>query len=538
MGPPAARGILDADKSIEIKLICHDIDEEIIKYIKRNVITATILQDPIAQGYDSIIYMFNHLVSGWLPVQPRLLSFMDVVTIENYYEFWDSDTNKLKKTKEMIERKVEPVRKSPAKIKIAVFGQDWNPFFLQIKEGSEEAINLLKNYNADVHWYALNQAKRKVKDIKKDAEALVNKIIKEEYNGIVTIIGHKDIVEYFNKAVSVGIPVTTFNSETIGFLSMLVWLNRTSKELTNMSDELADGSKQINYAMEQISETTQNMVDSIINLTDSAKNGVSSTDHLKNMIENVFKGEKKQMDTVLQSSETSKKMSNLINKFNDRINEMKELQEAVNFSAKKMNEMNKYSKKIKSILEFIEYIAEQTNLLSINASIEATKASNYGKGFKIVANEIKKLADNTGKATSDVSELIKNIQKAIEESNKSMNKSSSEVEIQVATIIEATSDMETLATELLDIMKTVQNVAENNINATDQMKKSSSEMSDIILKTSNISQSNSVAIEQLNATTNEISGQMNEIDKQVNLLANIILVLQGTIAQFTFEKEK
>ena len=538
MGPPVAKGIFDSNRTGEIKLICHDIDKEIIKYIKSGVISAAILQDPIAQGYDSIIHMFNHLVSGWLPVQPRLLSFMDVVTIENCNEFWDSTLNKLKKTKEMQERKIVPVRESPTKIKIAVFGQDWNPFFLQIKTGSEEAINELKKYNADINWFPLNQAKRNVEDIKKDADSLVKKIINEKYHGIVTIIGLKDIVEYFNKAVKSGIPVVTFNSETIGLLSMLVWLNRTSKELTNMSDELSEGSKQINYAMEQISETTQNMVDAIINLTDSAKNGVTSTEYLTNMIEKVVKGEQKQMDTVIQSSETSNKISSLIKNFHDHVNEMKEVQKEVSFSANKIREMNNYSKKIKSILELIEYIAAETNLLSINASIEATKASSYGKGFKVVANEIKKLANETEKATNDVSDLIKNIQKAIEESNKTMDKSTGEVDKQVNSIINATIDMEGLSYKLIEIMETVKHVAEENIESINQMKKSSNDMSDIINKTSDISQSNSVAIEELNATTNEISGQMNEIDKQVHLLSNIILVLQGTIAQFTFEKEK
>ena len=64
---------------------------------------------------------------------------------------------------------------------------------------------------------------------------------------------------------------------------MLVWLNRTSKELINMSNELSDGSKQINYAMEQISITTQNMVSSTITQTESVKNGVTSTQYLMNL---------------------------------------------------------------------------------------------------------------------------------------------------------------------------------------------------------------------------------------------------------------
>ena len=537
MGPPAAKGILDSDKSDEIKLICHDTDEEIINFIKKDVITATVLQDPIAQGYDSIIHMYNHLVSNWRPTQPRLLSFMDVVNKENYDKFWSDTEGKLIKTKEMQERKAIPINKSSSKIKIAVFGQDWNPFFLQIKSGSMDAINELKKYNAEIDWFALNQAKREEAEIIKDTESLVDKVITEKYNGIVTIVGLKYLVPYFNKAVSAGIPVITYNSESIGFLSMLVWLNRTSKQLANMSNELSEGSKQINSAMEQISNTTQNVVDSIIIQTESAKNGVSSAQYLKNIIENVIKSEKKQMDTVLQSSDTSNKISDLIKKFHTRVDEMKYVQKEVSFSANKIKEMSTYSIKIKSILELIEYIAAQTNLLSINASIESTKASSFGTGFKIVANEIKKLANKTEKATNDVSDLIKNIQKAIEESHKAMDKSADEVEKQVNNIVEATMDMENLSIELIEIMKTVKYVAEENINATDEMKKNSDELTEVIIKTSEISQSNSVAIEELNATTYEISGQMNEITKQLQLLSNIILVLQGTIAQFTFEKD-
>ncbi len=204
---------------------------------------------------------------------------------------------------------------------------------------------------------------------------------------------------------------------------MIKWLNDTSIELEHFSNEYQSGHEQINIAMKEILNTIQFMVNRISQQTESAKNGVVSVENIMGLLNESVKKEEKQTKSVLVLSEISSQMSKMINNFNSYINEMKEVQVKVNFSVKKISDMNEHSKQINSILHMIEEISSQTKLLSLNAAIEASRAGESGKGFKVVANEVGKLSEKSNKSTNSVSDIIKNIQKIIIDSNEAMNKS-------------------------------------------------------------------------------------------------------------------
>ena len=79
-----ARAVVDAGLAGKVKLVSHDLVDETMEYVSKGVITATLGQDPFAQGHDTVVHLFNHLVTGWRPSTPRLLTAREVVTQENY----------------------------------------------------------------------------------------------------------------------------------------------------------------------------------------------------------------------------------------------------------------------------------------------------------------------------------------------------------------------------------------------------------------------------------------------------------------------
>lgn len=97
-------------------------------------------------------------------------------------------------------------------------------------------------------------------------------------------------------------------------------------------------------------------------------------------------------------------------------------------STKMMSELGVSSKQIGEIVNVITDIADQTNLLALNAAIEAARAGEHGRGFAVVADEVRKLAEKTGKATDEVSVMINKIQKDINSTLESMNESRLRVE--------------------------------------------------------------------------------------------------------------
>lgn len=202
------------------------------------------------------------------------------------------------------------------------------------------------------------------------------------------------------------------------FNLMITGLMQLVTHASNVAFEIQHSTTEILHASERMKKGAEHQAVQIRNASDSV-NAMSHT--IQRMAENA--------DAATQ---TSHKATQAAVKGGASVTEtmkgMQRIRSAVQSTSKKIKGLGERSLEIGAIIEVINEIATQTNLLALNAAIEAARAGEQGKGFAVVADEVRKLAERAGRATKDITGLIKGIQVETSEAVTVMEESTREVE--------------------------------------------------------------------------------------------------------------
>jgi len=293
---------------------------------------------------------------------------------------------------------------------------------------------------------------------------------------------------------------------------------KSAGDVTRLSSLYLASSEQIAQSMSQIALGTSEQA---ANSSDAVSFVNELSDDINNVEENVKLSSKVIENTKALSENAIQAMESLNQK---SIHSGMVTEEIVN----NINTLNTDIKQIEEILNFIGNISRQTNLLSLNAAIEAARAGEAGKGFSVVAEHIRKLAEQTQAALKTISTVIYDIQKKADFTANSANNTKSIIKEQLEAVEQASNSFEAI----LKSMDEVNNYMDKFSESVNVILESRQKTLKAIDEISSVSQETAATAEEVSSTTQEQIIRVEELSNQANLLNKMAQELNESISIF------
>ncbi|MBW7886963.1 MAG: methyl-accepting chemotaxis protein [Bacteroidetes bacterium] len=274
--------------------------------------------------------------------------------------------------------------------------------------------------------------------------------------------------------------------------------------------------KQVQESSEKVTVATYEISGAAEQMAAGAQEQTSQTEEIAGAINEMAKNISENSQNALSSAEIAKKAKSVAESggtaVNNTITGMKRIAEVVHESTATVQTLGASSDQIGEIISVIDDIADQTNLLALNAAIEAARAGEHGRGFAVVADEVRKLAERTTKATKEISTMITTIQNDTCNAVHSMSSGTKEVENGIF-LAEKAGDA---LTEIVDVSQkttemvvTIASSSEEQASTADHIAKNIEAISTVAHQSAGTIQQIAGAAEQLNRLTDGLKAVVN-----------------------------
>lgn len=376
--------------------------------------------------------------------------------------------------------------------------------------------------------YVMTIAKALTKAFSKvEAGDLTAEITSEDFN----ILPNKPYFKAFRKRKTInensdeiGRIGFAFNKMMHQFREMVGGIQQKSNHLTDITQILNDISKQTTSATEEVSETITGIAQASIQTQDT-EDTVGKMEELAKTLgeidQNIQKMGQHTDDTTIANGKNSQMMAVVHENWETTIETMNKLGDSI-------HDVNEDIQNIEKIVKVIDGISDQTNLLALNAAIEAARAGEHGRGFAVVADEVRKLAEQVAVSIANITGFVEKIQTESEKFSESLQSGYTEVEEGTKQINKTGQTFNKINASVSTMVEGIKSISEN----LESIKVNSEIMNSSIEEIASVSEESAAGVEETSAASQEITSSMKEVAGNSEQLADLAEKLSNTVNEF------
>ncbi len=399
----------------KVKIVVHDLTPDMTSFVASGIISAVLHQDPYAQGRDPSIRIFQHVVEGWVPETIQLVPPMEFIDANTLGEYWQEGRGWVESAARA-SRRVKPKMKSNKNLKIAVISLDVNDFWLQINAGAKAANEELRPLGGEVKVIVPPrvpdaQGVPQIDLSERTMRPLFESLIRDGYTGIATYCFTPDLVTLINEASEKGLTIITYNGELNCLRSNIADISSSLTKLLPYTSHLTEISGKTLLELNSVKEQGESVASGALAEHRRVEETQNVVDNFQGAVMSIHEESRQslaQVQTAVQAVGAGEVSLTEISQA------LQAVTQTMDYVAQTSETLQERSRQIDEVVQMIKDFADQTNILSINASIQAARAGIQGHGFAVVALEVRRLAENSQKAVSDIQGRVSSLQKDID----------------------------------------------------------------------------------------------------------------------------
>ncbi|MBK7327145.1 MAG: methyl-accepting chemotaxis protein [Propionivibrio sp.] len=291
--------------------------------------------------------------------------------------------------------------------------------------------------------------------------------------------------------------------------SLLYGMKEMQETLRTMIRSILNNAATLSTASSQLLTTFENVSEHAQQHGESASSMAAAVEEMTVSIDQVAENAQEAHSISMQASELSTEGTHIIE---SAASEMQKISDAVQSSATVIEDLGRHSEQISSIVNTIKEIADQTNLLALNAAIEAARAGEQGRGFAVVADEVRKLAERTSLSTTEIASMVGKIQNGTRSAVSSMQSGVVQAGKGVELATQAGNSINEIRSGSMRVTEVVNSISE----AIREQVTASSEIAKSVEKVAQMSEENAVAMKDTTQSAHHLKQLSSSLNDSVS----------------------